>query len=91
MNQFFGERHFEEVETTNMRMSLRVQKFGLFLSEGPNDVTRLDIIVTCMDSMWKILQKGIVFEDPTPLKDQVHLRCTQREGKAGPQVVQSKN
>ena len=34
-----------------------------------------------MDSMWKILQKGIDFEDPMPLIDQVYLRLDAKRGK----------
>ena len=42
-----------------------------------------------MDSMWKILQKEIDIEDPTPLIDHVYLGCTQREAKVDLHAVQS--
>ena len=44
-----------------------------------------------MDFMWKILQKEIDLEDPTPSEDQVYSGCTEREAKVDPQAVQSKN
>ena len=43
-----------------------------------------------MDSMWKIQQKEIDFEDLAPLTDQVYSGCTPREAEVGFQAVQSK-
>ena len=88
---FSRERQFEEVENTNMGMSFTSTKsldysFRFML----NELKRLERSITCMDSEWKKLPKGIAFEDPTSFLDQVHSGCMQREGKVGPQVAQSK-
>ena len=40
--------------------------------------------------IWKIRQKEVDLEDPTPLIDQVYWGYTQRSAKVDPQAVQSK-
>ena len=41
-----------------------------------------------MGSMWKNLQKGVDFEDPPAIIDQVYLGCTHRGAKVDHQAVQ---
>ena len=43
-----------------------------------------------MESICKTRQKETNFEDPTPLADEVHLGCMQRDAKVVPKAVQSK-
>ena len=77
-------------KSNNMRMSLRAQKIGLFLSVYVDDINMIGKKKN-MDPMRKILQIETDLEDPTPFIDQVYLSCTQKEAKVDPRAVHSKN
>ena len=62
---------------------------GLFLSVSVGDVKMVGK-KQHMDSICKTRQKETNFEDPTPLTDEVHLGCMQRDAKVVPRAVQSK-
>ena len=66
------------------------KKLGLFLSVHVDDVKMVEETQN-MDSLWKILQKKIDNEDPTPFSDQVYFGLHAKRGKQLiPKRVQSK-
>ena len=81
------ERRWEKYQHGNVLTYTK--KLGFFLTVCVDDTDMVGKKQK-MDTMWKIQQKDIDLEDPTPLLDQVYLGCAQWQAKVDHQAVQSK-